>query len=93
MKQNIDVRYRKVWIRNEKQEEKMNENQVPEIVLTRFATTQDHDESIGKEEDVRIQEEDEEEDSIIQEEDGNNVRIQEEDDDESTDEDEYYFAS
>jgi hypothetical protein len=27
---------------------------VPEIVLTRFAAVQDHDESTGKEEDVRI---------------------------------------
>jgi hypothetical protein len=96
MKENIDVRYMKVWRRNEKQEEKVNENQVPEIILTRFAAVQDHDESTGKEEDVRIQEEDEEEDVRIQEENEKNVRIQEEDEkenDESTDEEEDYSAS
>jgi hypothetical protein len=47
--------------RNEKQEEQVNENQVPEIVLTRFAATQNHDESRGKEKDVIFQEEDEKE--------------------------------
>jgi hypothetical protein len=31
------VRYRKVWRRNEKQEEHVNEDQVPEIILTSFA--------------------------------------------------------
>jgi hypothetical protein len=42
----------KVWRRNEKQEEQVNENQVLEIVLTRFAATQNHDESTRKEKDV-----------------------------------------
>jgi hypothetical protein len=55
MKENIDVRYRKVWRRNEKQEEKENENHVPEIIITRFTTTQDHDEFIGQEEGVIMQ--------------------------------------
>jgi hypothetical protein len=54
MNENTDVRYKKVWIRNEKQEEKVNENQVPNIVLTIFSATQDHDESIGREEGVRM---------------------------------------
>jgi hypothetical protein len=35
MKENIDNRYKKVWKRKERQEEKMNEEQVPEIA--RFA--------------------------------------------------------
>jgi hypothetical protein len=90
MKENTDVRYMKVWRRNEKQEEQVNEDQVPEIVLTIFTTVQDHNEFTGQEEDDRIQEEDE---VKIQEE---NVRIQEEDekeDDESTDEEEDYSAS
>jgi hypothetical protein len=73
MKENIDVRYKKVWRRNEKQEEQVNENQVPEIILTRFTTTQDHNEFTGQEEGVRIQEEDEEEDVRIQEDDERNV--------------------
>jgi hypothetical protein len=41
--------------RNEKQEEQVNENQVPEIVLTRLVATQNHDESRGKEKDVGFQ--------------------------------------
>jgi hypothetical protein len=41
-----------------------------------LTVVQDHDEFIGQEEDVRIQEDDEEEDVIIQEEDEKNVRIQ-----------------
>jgi hypothetical protein len=59
MKENTDVRYIKVWKINEKQEEKVNEDQVPEIVLTRFTTMQDHNEFVGQEEDDKIQEEDE----------------------------------
>jgi hypothetical protein len=51
----------KVWRRNEKQEEQVNEDQVPEIVLTGFAVVRDHDESTGKEEEVRIQKEDDDE--------------------------------
>jgi hypothetical protein len=42
MKENIDVIYKKVWKRNEKQEEMVNEDQVPEIVLTIFTVIQDH---------------------------------------------------
>ena len=57
----------KVWRRNEKQEEHVNEDHVPNIVLTRFVVVQDHDESIGKEEVVRIQKEDDDE-SIDEEE-------------------------
>jgi hypothetical protein len=56
-----DVRYRKVWRRNEKQEEHVNEDQVPKIVLTGFVVVRDHDESTGKEEEVRIQKEDDDE--------------------------------
>jgi hypothetical protein len=44
----------KVWRRNKKQEEKVNEDQVPEIVLTIYIVKQDHNEIIGQEEDVRI---------------------------------------
>ena len=72
MKENIDVRYRKVWRRNEKKEEKVNENQVPEIILTIFVAVQDHDESTGKKEDVRIQEDNE---VRIHEENEKNVRV------------------
>jgi hypothetical protein len=43
----------------------VNEEQVPEIILIGFAVVQDHDESTGQEEDVRIQEDDEEEDVRI----------------------------
>jgi hypothetical protein len=96
MKENIDVRYMKVWIRNEKQEEQVNENQVLEIVLTRFAAVKDHDESTVKEEDVRIQEENEEEYVRIREENEKDVKIQEEDEkenDESIEEEEHYSAS
>jgi hypothetical protein len=60
MKENIDDRHKKVWRRSEKQEEKLNEEQVQGIVLSRFVVAQDHDEFTGKEESVRIQLEDEE---------------------------------
>jgi hypothetical protein len=40
--------------------------ELPEIILSGFAVVQDHDESTGQEEDVRIQEDDE---SIGEEED------------------------
>jgi hypothetical protein len=96
MKENIDVIYMKVWIRNKKQEEHVNENQVLEIILTRFAATKDHDESTFKEEDVRIQEENEEEYVRIREENEKNVKIQEEDEkenDESIEEEEHYSTS
>jgi hypothetical protein len=69
MNENIDVRYMKVWRRNEKQEEHVNENEVLEIILTIFTVVQDHNEFMGQEEGVRIQEEDEEEDVRIQEDD------------------------
>jgi hypothetical protein len=69
------------------------ENQVPEIILTRLTIAQEHNEFIGQEEGVRIQEEDEEEDAIIQEEDEKNVKIQKEDDNESKNEEEYYSTS
>jgi hypothetical protein len=49
-----------------KERKKVNEEQVneelPEIILSGFAVVRDHDESTGKEEDVRIQEDDEEDD-------------------------------
>jgi hypothetical protein len=56
-----DVRYKKVWRRNEKQEEQVNEDQVPKIVLIGFVVVRDHDESTGKEEEVKIQKEDDDE--------------------------------
>jgi hypothetical protein len=39
----------------------VNEDQVPEILLTGFAVVRDHDESIGKEEEVRNTKEDDDE--------------------------------
>jgi hypothetical protein len=90
MKEHNNVRYRKVWRINEKQEEQVNEDQVPEIVLTIFIVVKCHNELARQEGDDRIQEEDE---VIIQEE---NVRIKEEDekeDDESIDEEEDNSAS
>jgi len=78
MKENIDIGYMKVWRRNEKQEDKVNENQVPYIILTRFIATKYHNEFIGHEEGVRIQAEDEEEDVITHEDDERNVIIKEE---------------
>jgi hypothetical protein len=54
MKENINIIYMKFWRRNEKQEEQVNENQVLEIVLTRFAAAQSYDEYAGKEEDFTI---------------------------------------
>jgi len=74
----------------------VNENQVLEIILTRFSVVQDNDESIGNKEYVRINEEDEEEDVRIQEENEKNFIIQEENEnenDESTDEEEDYSTS
>jgi hypothetical protein len=56
-----DVKYGKVWKRNEKQEEHVNEDHVPEIILMGFAVVRYHDESIGKEEEVRIPKEDDDE--------------------------------
>jgi hypothetical protein len=38
----------------EKKEEKLNEDQVPKIVITIFIIAQDHNEFIGQEEDVII---------------------------------------
>jgi hypothetical protein len=35
MKENIDIRYKKIWRRKEKQEEQVNEK-LPEIILTGF---------------------------------------------------------
>jgi hypothetical protein len=49
MKENIDIRYKKVWIR--KQEEKVNKDQVPEI--TRLAIKQDEENSTEKNKYVR----------------------------------------
>jgi hypothetical protein len=49
MKENTDIRYKKVWIR--KQEEQVNKDQVPEI--TRLTIKQDEENSIEKRKDVR----------------------------------------
>jgi hypothetical protein len=49
MKENIDIRYKKVWIR--KQEEQVNKDQVPEIA--RLAIKQDEENSTEKKKDVR----------------------------------------
>jgi hypothetical protein len=78
MKENIDVRYMKVWRRKERQEEKVNKEQVPEIVgftvvrerreeekehaqevVLSGIVVQDHKESTGKKEEVRVKEDDE----------------------------------
>jgi hypothetical protein len=60
MKENIDNRYKKDWRRSGKQEEQVTEEQVHGILPSGFSVAQDHDEFIGKEESVGIQEEDEE---------------------------------
>jgi hypothetical protein len=57
MKENNNIRYKKVPIRKQKQEEKVNE-ELLEIILTRFTELQNHDESRGKEEDVIIHKDD-----------------------------------
>jgi hypothetical protein len=57
LKEKTDIRYKKVWGRKKKQEEKLNEENL-EIVLTRFAEVGNHDESTCKEEDIRIQKDD-----------------------------------
>jgi hypothetical protein len=57
MRENIDIRYNKVWRRNKKQEEQVNE-ELLEIILTIFTELLNHDESTDKEEDVRIQNDD-----------------------------------
>jgi hypothetical protein len=49
MKENIDIRYKKVWIR--KQEEQVNKDQVPEIA--RLEIKQDEEYSTEKKKDVR----------------------------------------
>jgi hypothetical protein len=49
MKENIDIRYKKVWIR--KQEERVNKDQVPEIAI--LAIKQDEENSTEKRKDVR----------------------------------------
>jgi hypothetical protein len=49
MKENIDIRYKKVWIR--KHEEQVNKDQVPEIA--RLAIKRDEENSIEKRKDVR----------------------------------------
>jgi hypothetical protein len=49
MKENIDTRYKKVWIR--KLEEQVNKDQVPEI--TRLAIKRDEENSTEKKKDVR----------------------------------------
>jgi hypothetical protein len=49
MKESIDIRCKKVWIR--KHEEKVNKNQVPEI--TRLEIKQDEENSTKKKKDVR----------------------------------------
>jgi hypothetical protein len=48
MKENTDIRYKKVWIR--KHEEQVNKDQVPEIV--RLEIKQDEENSIEKKKDV-----------------------------------------
>jgi hypothetical protein len=45
MKENIDIRYNKVWRR--KQEDKVNE-ELLDIIIIRFVNVRDHDESTGK---------------------------------------------
>jgi hypothetical protein len=54
MKQNIDDRYKKDWKRNEKQEERVNEEQVQGIALIGFAVAQVHNEFTGNEESIGI---------------------------------------
>jgi hypothetical protein len=57
MKENIDIRYNKVWIRNKEQKEKVNEEQVNEVLLWIILTgfTEFHNKYIGKEEYIKIQ--------------------------------------
>jgi hypothetical protein len=51
MKQNTDIMYKKVRRIKQNREEKENE-ELPDIILTRFIEFQDHDESTSKEEDA-----------------------------------------
>ena len=57
MKENTDIMCKKVWRRKQKQEEQVNE-ELQEIILTGFAKVEDHDESTGKDEDVRTHNDD-----------------------------------
>jgi hypothetical protein len=49
MKENTDIKYKKVWIR--KHEERVNKDQVPEIAI--LAIKRDEENSIEKRKDVR----------------------------------------
>ena len=57
MKENNDIKYKKVWWRKKKQDEQVNEELI-EIILIGFAYVRDHDESTSKEEDVRTHNDD-----------------------------------
>jgi hypothetical protein len=75
MKENTDIRCKKVWKRKQEwmNKEWVKEEQVNEelrgIILSGFAVMQGRDESIKKEKDVRFQAKEEDDDSIGEEED------------------------
>jgi hypothetical protein len=50
LKENTDIKYKKVWIR--KHEEQVNKDQVPEIAI--LTIKQDEDNSIEKKKDVSV---------------------------------------
>jgi hypothetical protein len=84
-----DVRYRKVWRRNEKQEEQVNKDQVPEI--TGFAVAQERkEEQVNKEQVQEIVLSG----IVVQDQStGRKKEVRVQRDDESTDEEEDYSAS
>jgi hypothetical protein len=57
MKENTDIRYKKVKRIKKNREEKVNE-ELTDIILTRFIEFRNHDEYTSKEEYVRIQNDD-----------------------------------
>ena len=54
MKENIDIRYKKVWKRKQERvkEDQMNEGH-PEVILSGLAIVRDQEKSTGQKEDVR----------------------------------------
>ena len=54
IRENIDIRYKKVWRRKQKQEEYVNE-ELSKFIVSEFVKSQDHDESTGTKEDVKVQ--------------------------------------
>jgi hypothetical protein len=57
MKENTDIRYKKVWkIKQEKVREKHMNEEHPKVILSGFAVVQNQDKSMGKKRRCQIQE-------------------------------------